>query len=241
MKRRLYSQAGQDLWVARDVFGFMPGGYFVDIGAADGVALSNSYALEKYLGWNGVCIEASPRAFARLQQRRNCRCLNVCLDETPGEVRFVEERGFFGGIVGSDTDNPKATAGGAVITLPTRVLGELLEAENAPSMFDYLSLDVEGAEERVMRGFPFDRYAFRCATIERPSPALRQLLSSHGYWLVAELPGLDCFYLHESMKNSYVVRAQEAANERARGGMARLLHSSRMLFREGVRARLRRW
>lgn len=35
-------------------------GYFVEVGTFDGVHLSNSYSFELG-GWNGLCVEASPR------------------------------------------------------------------------------------------------------------------------------------------------------------------------------------
>ena len=48
-----HSQAGQDLFVF-SMFAGRPG-YFVDVGAFDGVHISNTLVLET-LGWDGVCI-----------------------------------------------------------------------------------------------------------------------------------------------------------------------------------------
>ena len=50
------SQFIQDRWVAEPLFKGMTGGFFVDIGAHDGVWLSNTYALEKSFGWTGIQI-----------------------------------------------------------------------------------------------------------------------------------------------------------------------------------------
>jgi hypothetical protein len=47
-----FSQVGQDAW-ALGHFGAKRGGVFVDVGASDGVTGSNSYLLEKCLGWTG--------------------------------------------------------------------------------------------------------------------------------------------------------------------------------------------
>jgi len=243
MWRQLYAQAGQDLWVARDVFDFMPGGYFVDIGAADGVHLSNSCALERYLGWSGLCIEASPVAFSKLSKNRRAVCLNICLDEQPGEVLFAEDRGLYGGILGADTDNPPGSEcpDSPPVRLATRVLADILDEQKSPAVIDYLSLDVEGAEERVLKGFPFDRRIFRAATIERPGRSLRELLKSKGYLLVAELPNLDAFYIHESMKDSYLTRVQMKAGLRSRALWSRVIEAGRSVLRSGLRSRLRRW
>jgi hypothetical protein len=64
-----YSQAGQDRWVV-DTLGDRPG-YFVDVGAYDGIQTSNTYALE-LAGWDGICIEASPAVAAACASNRRC-------------------------------------------------------------------------------------------------------------------------------------------------------------------------
>ena len=42
-------------------------GFFLDIGANDGITLSNSYFFEKELGWKGICFEPLKNAFQKLQ------------------------------------------------------------------------------------------------------------------------------------------------------------------------------
>jgi len=51
-----YSQCGQDKWLIENLFAKKTDGVFVDIGAHDGVTLSNSFYLES-LGWSGVAVE----------------------------------------------------------------------------------------------------------------------------------------------------------------------------------------
>ncbi len=46
-----------------------PCGYFVDIGAFDGINISNTYKLETELEWNGICIEPQEDVFERLKPR----------------------------------------------------------------------------------------------------------------------------------------------------------------------------
>ena len=40
---------------------------------------------------------------------------------------------------------------------------------HAPACIDYMSADIEGAEDMALLGFDFDQYVFRCMTIERTS------------------------------------------------------------------------
>ena len=61
----------------------------------------------------------------------------------------------------------------AVRTIP---FSRLLAHFCVPRVIDYLSLDVEGHEESVMRTFPFDRHQISLLTVERPSAALQATL-----------------------------------------------------------------
>jgi len=196
------SQAGQDLWVFGEVFDGKSEGFFLDIGAHDGVEISNSYVLEKRYKWNGICVEANPESFKRLKENRQATCINVCLDEKDGTVSFAK-RGMFGGIVSEDTDNRLGVHDSAVIKVRAVTLENLLRELNAPAEIDYLSIDIEGAEERVLKAFPFNRYRFTCMTIERPTEILRRIISDNGYVLIKEIPGLDCFYLHRDFMDQY--------------------------------------
>lgn len=197
------SQAGQDVWVYGESFNEMRGGYFLDIGAHDGVFLSNTFLLESRYGWNGICVEANPVTFAELIRNRKSICCNVCLDAAPSTVRFALD-GVMGGIISSKTDNITAGPEVEIIETSTDTLESILVKNNSPHVVDYMSIDIEGAEERVLSSFNFSRYRFNCITIERPTSQLRSLFHKHNYLLLKDIPGLDCFYIHEEFKDQYV-------------------------------------
>jgi len=211
------SQKGQDYWVINDIFKGKTGGYFLEMGAADGVYLSNSMVLERDYGWQGLCIEPNPTFFAKLQANRKCICRNLCIDDQRGEVDFVLAAEY-GGIVSDDTDNnsqmraeslQQARDQGQVVTLPTMPLADVLREVGAPKVIDYFSLDVEGAEERVLRHFPFDEFTFLTMSIERPTPLLNEiLLSKYGYIFVKNVRS-DTFYIHKSIENFAQIKRQE--------------------------------
>lgn len=199
----MLSQAGQDYWVFGEAFNEKKNGYFLDIGAHDGLNISNTYLLESRYNWTGLCIEANPITFAELKKNRRAKCLNVCLDDSEGEVNFAL-RDVMGGIVDSSLDNTeKDISVNKIIKLKTVPLINVLKEQNAPSIIDYLTIDVEGAEERILGTFNFKEYIFRCITIERPTEHLRDIFKSHGYLLVKEIPGLDCFYVHQDFLKEY--------------------------------------
>ena len=202
-ERRFFrSQAGQDLWVFGEVFNEQRNGFFLDIGAHDGIAMSNTYILENRYGWRGICIEANPDTFEVLRKNRRCECVNACLDQAEGTAAFAK-RGVKGGIISSEAKNKPDRPKGDVIIVPTTTLSNLLGKLSAPKKIDYLSIDIEGVEERVLKGFPFSDYHISCITVERPSQVLRKIFEANGFTLIKEIPGLDCFYLHKDMLDTY--------------------------------------
>lgn len=196
------SQAGQDQWVFGEAFNERKKGFFLDIGAHDGITISNTYILEKRYKWSGLCIEANPVTFDALSRNRSATCVNACLDNKEGEVEFALG-GVLGGIVSVDLDNTGSQTNHAVIRVKTALLINILREHAAPPIIDYLSIDVEGAEERILDSFDFEQYQFNCITIERPSEHLRSIFAKQGYVLVKEIHGLDCFYVHRKYYDEY--------------------------------------
>jgi FkbM family methyltransferase len=80
---------GQDVFIA-EALGGLRGGVFVDIGASDGVSVSNTCYLERELGWNGLAVEPIPGIYAKLIAARKCRTLNACVSDRSGSARFTE-------------------------------------------------------------------------------------------------------------------------------------------------------
>jgi hypothetical protein len=203
-KRKFFSQKGQDRWVIEDVFHYMHGGYFVEVGSGDGRTHSNTYVLERDYGWTGVLIDAHSHYVEQGRPHRHCGHLCACVDAEERDVSFLPF-GYMGGIVDGDTDYSQAkreallaTHKDEIIRLRSKTLGQLLESVEAPARIQYLSIDVEGAELRVLNGTPFDRYTFDAITIERPTPAVHKRLTAAGY-VLARTNWCDGFYLSQQL------------------------------------------
>ena len=107
--------------------------------------------------------------------------------------------GPFGGIVGKEFNNKKQKD---AVPRYTASLLTILKKFNAPKVIDYLSLDVEGAEEFIMKGFPFHRpYTFKVISIERPKEELQKKLKHAGYKLVTEFKKGDTLWAHRTVFN----------------------------------------
>ena len=183
MDSKWTSQLGQDRTVFH-LFKGKTGGFFVDLAANDAVILSNTLTLEQQYEWSGICMEANPKYFEKLYHRK-CQLVQAAVGRVDNERMDFNFLNEFGGFVGSSFDN-KAGNGGVVKTHATVSLQHVFSDLSVPEVIDYMSLDIEGAEEWVFETFPWDMYTILVLTVERPKDKLKQLLSLHGYTYVCD-------------------------------------------------------
>ena len=210
------SQLGQDKWVASILGGER---YFVDIGAADGVRMSNTYVLEKCFGWRGLCVEPSGD-FQMLRQVRNCLVDNSCVaDSSNSTVDFQidSQDRIFSGI--ADSVGLHVGRSGNIVRKQTTALTQLLDRYECPHVIDYLSLDTEGSEYLILKNMDFKRYCFRLITVEHnfeepKRTHLFELLSSRGYSRVLTVSHDDWYVLPRYLSSCQLlkVRARQLAS-----------------------------
>ena len=183
-----YSQFGQDTYLTTNIYPDKKTGYFVEVGAYDGVNMSNTLMLEK-MGWRGVCIEPNPRYFEKLKQARTC-ALSDCAVYTKDDeyVDFMDDpSGGCSSIKETDTSNNRFD----IIKVRTKTLATILSENNAPPFIEYLSIDTEGSEPAILEQHDFEKYKFGYICVEHNFKdhnrrRLRQLLESKGYKLQRE-------------------------------------------------------
>src|ERR1700737_1153698 len=90
---QFHSQCGQDKYLYTNFFKDKPNGVFVDVGAHDGVSLSNTFFFEKGMTWTGICVEPIPDVFALLKANRNCTCIQACICDKYESVPFLRIKG----------------------------------------------------------------------------------------------------------------------------------------------------
>src|SRR5579859_3629901 len=76
-----YSQFQEDSWVLKHL-PLPTKGVFVEVGAYDGIASSNTYGFEQE-GWTGLCVEPDPEIASRCRQNRRCRTLQCAIASNP--------------------------------------------------------------------------------------------------------------------------------------------------------------
>mmetsp|Transcript_53371 Transcript_53371/g.100086 ORF Transcript_53371/g.100086 Transcript_53371/m.100086 type:complete len:323 (-) Transcript_53371:35-1003(-) len=191
-RKRPQSQCGQD-WSVLTLSGCKSQGYFVDIASNDARKLSNTWFLEKFGNWGGVCIEANAE-YMYGYSGRQCSLYVAAVGTPVDSVAEFVFRGVYGGIVGDEMRNKQARPD-QVHKLPLAALSDILMDAGAPAVIDYLSLDVEGAETLVMTDFPYGKYTFKIITVELPQPELRRQFQRNGYRMLFE-DSIDETWLH---------------------------------------------
>ena len=170
MNQKYYSQLGQDKWVLEKL-DYKRNGFFIEIGAYDGITLSNTYTLEKDFGWDGICAECNPEIIPQLIQNRKC-----AIEEKPVMHLNGIDASFYSHAkdrtlsalapAGYATDMATGELFQAQYTLHTIDMDNLLKKHNAPIDIDYISVDTEGAELSIVSTFDFKKYNVSCWTVE---------------------------------------------------------------------------
>jgi len=202
---RKFSQSGQDAFVI-SYFNNKRNGVFVDIGANDGKTLSNTFYLEKELGWTGICFEPMPALFNQLDTNRNCIKIMAGVGESNTHRRFTQVVGpanMLSGLSDEYDERHKQrialevkTRGGSVeeIEINTVILNEILDANNIVNV-DYISLDTEGNEFKIIKTIDFDKFNIKVITIENNynDTAQTNYIISKGYYMMGKLEADEVF------------------------------------------------
>lgn len=184
------AQLFQDLYVAFKL-GEKRDGFFVEFGATDGIALSNTYWLETTLGWGGILAEPLPVWKDSLARNRKAAIDYRCVWSRSGEqIEFLAtqypELASIKDFSANDFHRETRAQGAQTIVVETVSLNDLLSQHQAPAAIDYLSVDTEGSELEILRAFDFDRFRPRVITVEHnynaeQREAIRRLLEAKGY------------------------------------------------------------
>ncbi|MFH1044067.1 MAG: FkbM family methyltransferase [Pseudomonadota bacterium] len=203
LKDTFRAQNGEDRWLD-NLFGHKRNGFFVEVGAFDGINLSNSYHFEQ-IGWTGVLIEPDPDKAALCRSNRPGSKTYQCAAAGSPEISEVT---FFRVESGEVFSTTKLTSDHArridhmglasiPISVPARTLDTILQEAGAPAI-DFVSIDVEGAETEVLRGFDIRRWKPAIVVIESNSkfrlPEVRDYFTSNGYAFRCSIDVND-FYL----------------------------------------------
>ena len=185
--------------------------FYVDVGANDGLIVSNTAYYDLDLGWKGICIEPHPKVYTKLKKNRpNAINLNVCVSESDSEVDFLMIDGYaemLSGIEKSyhpdhkiriESEIERHGGNKQVIKIISKPLKQIF-FENKVKKVDYLSIDTEGSELEILKSIDFDVVDIRVISTENSSRSdIREFLKNKGY-VFADLICGDEIYLKNEM------------------------------------------
>ena len=173
-----HAQSAEDLWLYDNWFYGMKNGVIMESGALDGLQYSTSYMFENIANWTSVHVEADPINYSKLiQNRLNAININCALCSEPRLLHYTNEdnnpavRGFVELMPPAflNSWHPKISSGEVKIEdLPAVqcVTAKSLMRELHLRHIDIWILDVEGAEESVLRGTDFGKVRINAIAME---------------------------------------------------------------------------
>jgi FkbM family methyltransferase len=186
-----YAQRFEDFHLWR-CFDGQPQGFYIDIGG--GHPVYDNVSLAFYLaGWRGIVAEPNPAlaALSRAVRQRDHLHEGLCGAQA-GEATLYLQREFHGLsttiVEHAETAAREIGRAAEAVTLPMTTLAALCE-QHAPASFEFLKVDVEGAEADVLRGADFTRFRPKVIMVEAIKPISLKpawdewepLLGKHGY------------------------------------------------------------
>ena len=171
-----FSEAGQDMLVKDNFFKNQKSGFFLEIGAFDGIEGSNCYHFEKFMNWQGIAIEASPLQFEKLKKNRNCKLINIAIGSENKQVEFYEVVEGFTQMSGINNLNfkdsferIKKNSNSKInkINIECKTFEKLIPSDQ---IIDLISIDIEGNEPDVLKSINFDKYQIKVIILENKTP-----------------------------------------------------------------------
>lgn len=172
---RSWSQEGEDLILNR-LLKRKSIGFYVDVGAHHPRRFSNTYLFYRR-GWHGINIDATPgsmRPFNRL--RRRDTNLEIGIDLSPSVLDYyVFNEPALNGFVPElakerhNSNSPYAII--KVVQVEVKPLSEVLDVYAHGRQIDFLTVDVEGLDLRVLKSNDWKKY--------RPKVVLAEILAKN--------------------------------------------------------------
>jgi FkbM family methyltransferase len=195
-------------------YNYKRNGTFIEIGAHDGVYLSNTYLLEKTYDWKGICVEPIPNIYSKLKENRNCVCVNKAVyKESDCTIDFLlSPDSQLSGIADHVIDSYKSRYD-KIIQVDTITIDDLITQNNFPNYIDYLSIDTEGSELDILKTIDFNKFRFGIIDVEHnfqdeKRKNINDLLTKNSYVFVKENKW-DDYYIHSSLQQFIVPDVQK--------------------------------
>eukprot|EP00486_Rosalina_sp_Unknown_P012940 CAMPEP_0201583370 /NCGR_PEP_ID=MMETSP0190_2-20130828/97675_1 /ASSEMBLY_ACC=CAM_ASM_000263 /TAXON_ID=37353 /ORGANISM="Rosalina sp." /LENGTH=286 /DNA_ID=CAMNT_0048025119 /DNA_START=28 /DNA_END=885 /DNA_ORIENTATION=- len=168
----VWSQAYQDWYMFHQFFYGKQNGIYIEVGANHPFLLSNSAFFDICMGWKGICVEPSDVLAKEFENRRSCTMVKRCgwsvtqdnlkMLLRGGGTSIITDQQYQQQIAQNNAENVfscDTISGFDLLSQyqPRNKFGEMADLNDVTDI-DFISLDIEGAEEMFLKCFPFDKY-----------------------------------------------------------------------------------
>lgn len=196
-------QIGQDYFL--DLLFEGEPGRFLDIGANNPFANSNTYFFEQK-GWSGFAFDPMKSLLEKWSDRPGTTFVNAGISDRSETRTFIEIKPRVGWEhqLSSFRDFVRAEDMYEFDYLEYPVeCGPISKFVPEGEVFDFASIDVEGAEALILTGFDFDNAPPKAIMLENVQEMggldeHRHTLAKYGYRIVARLNASDDLFVHEN-------------------------------------------
>lgn len=184
----------------REFFKDKSNGFYVDVGANEPVIQSQTYHLE-CIGWTGILIEPIPDYCTLLRNNRSGKTIQCACSSPQNHGKELK----LNLAAGHSTLNEKPIAVGSTsdesIIVPCRTLDSILEDQNTQRHFEFISIDIEGHEMEMFKGFSLAYWQPQLVLLEDHviNHEKHNHMTSNGYQLILRT-GLNSWYVPKSME-----------------------------------------
>jgi FkbM family methyltransferase len=173
MENKYYAAHGIDQYIKETFFPDKTDGYFIDIGAHNGININNTYYFENE-GWKGICFEPIPEIFRQLEQNRKCKLVNKAILNTEGSAQFFLIEGYSDMLSGLVDEYPQEHIARINREIEQHnqnynyidVMCSTFNKEVTETNINMLSIDTEGAELTILKTIDFTKYNVDIMIIE---------------------------------------------------------------------------
>ena len=166
-KKISFSQTGIDL-LLNNIFKNKKNGFYIDVGCNHPIFNNNTYLLYKR-GWSGVNIDLDYDCINLFKKFRNADFnINCALSSTDGtkNLYFYHNKSPLNTLNKNVSDKQNAKVQ-KIKKIDTKTLNEILKNENLhDKTIDLLTIDVEGHELDVLKGFDLNYYKPKIVVLE---------------------------------------------------------------------------
>lgn len=176
------------------------------------ISISNTYFMDRCLGWSGICVEGHSKYFELIHRERSCALVPTCVSDKEGETVSFMLSGPGSGIVKTHRHGEHVFSK-EIHVERKRCVTVRSQLERFGQMdIDYMNLDIEGGELNALRSIDWEKTRIKVISVEiahHTEKPIDEFLVSKGFIKIDTLaevngiPGMPIypsnrFYAHSS-------------------------------------------